>query len=571
MNRIKRLAAATMSVVVLSGVCVFGSGMTASAKSTGAGLAEYALNAYYEEWSYVWGGTEPGAVDCSGLIWSYCGGDRLNMLSDAKANGRDWGYVSDGIPRVHGLGLSRPNHVGVYIEDGWEVDARGSDYGVCYQQIGAGGWNNWDCWFKLTACSYPDWGWESFNGNYYYYEDGEYIVNTSRTIDGTTYYFDSDGHSSTTPSSTSSSSSGSKSSSKSSSAKKTTWRNGDSGDEVTKIQNRLAELGYYTAAVDGIFGDITEKAYRAFQTDAGVLIDGIAGSDRDVLYSDDAPYAAKPKSAEPVGAVEEDSYDDSDDESYEDTYEETNEETAEEEPEYSETASEENVSDETASDETASDETASDETASDETAEEDAAVTAEEGEYSDNVSYIQSQLAALGYFNIDATGYFGDRTVEAIKTFQFLNGLDVTGELDEATAALLFSEDAVANPNPEAEKDEQSAAMIAVPEKSEAQPVAKAPVQSANDSVSEADKAAAAVGTANKTTENALSKSTAAISAATAAKVKRSANIGLWFVLVAVILGVTAVVFIVVDRKRNRVAHAGRKRKSTRAQLKERW
>ena len=46
MNRIKRLAAATMSVVVLSGVCVFGSGMTARAKSTGAGLAADALEAY---------------------------------------------------------------------------------------------------------------------------------------------------------------------------------------------------------------------------------------------------------------------------------------------------------------------------------------------------------------------------------------------------------------------------------------------------------------------------------------------------------------------------------------------
>ena len=191
MNRIKKVLAVTLSAATIGSVAVVGSGMSAGASGTGAGLAEYALNAYYEGWSYVWGGAEPGAVDCSGLIWSYCGGDRTSMLSDAQANGRDWGYVSDGIPRVHGLGLSRPNHVGVYIEDGMEVDARGSDYGVCYQQIGENGWNNWDCWFKLTAVDYPTEGWENFNGNYYYYEDGEYIVDTSRTIDGTTYYFDS--------------------------------------------------------------------------------------------------------------------------------------------------------------------------------------------------------------------------------------------------------------------------------------------------------------------------------------------------------------------------------------------
>ena len=65
-----------------------------------------------------------------------------------------------------------------------EVDARGDEYGVCYEAIG--GYNNWTYWFKLAAVSYVTNGWESFNGNYYYYENGEYIVNTSRTIDGTT-------------------------------------------------------------------------------------------------------------------------------------------------------------------------------------------------------------------------------------------------------------------------------------------------------------------------------------------------------------------------------------------------
>ena len=204
MNRMKKLVAVALSAVTVAGVAVGSGCFSVGASGTGAGLAEYALNAYYEGWSYVWGGTSPGAVDCSGLIWSYCGGDRMEMLADAQANGRDWGYVSNGIPRVHGLGLSRPNHVGVYIEDGMEVDARGSDYGVCYQMIGENGWNNWNCWFKLTAVTYPDYGWENFNGNYYYYEDGEYIVNTSRTIDGTTYYFDESGRSSETPSDTSS-------------------------------------------------------------------------------------------------------------------------------------------------------------------------------------------------------------------------------------------------------------------------------------------------------------------------------------------------------------------------------
>lgn len=145
----------------------------------------------------------PGAVDCSGLIYSYAGGERCGNPQLETAT--ETGSVSAGIPNVHGLGLWRPGHVGVYVGNGMEVDARGDEYGVCYEAIG--GYNNWTYWFKLAAVSYVTNGWESFNGNYYYYENGEYIVNTSRTIDGTTYYFDSQGRSSKTPSDTSSSSS----------------------------------------------------------------------------------------------------------------------------------------------------------------------------------------------------------------------------------------------------------------------------------------------------------------------------------------------------------------------------
>lgn len=289
MSRFKKIISAILSVGIVAGVAIPATSLSAGAVSTGAGLAEHALNAYYEEWSYVWGGTEVGAVDCSGLIWMYCGGNRTSMLSDAQANGRDWGYVDNGIPRVHGLGLSRPNHVGVYIEDGWEVDARGSDYGVCYQQIGENGWNNWDCWFKLTAVQYPDYGWEEFNGNFYFYEDGEYIVNTSREISGTTYYFDSSGHADRTPSDMSVDYSSTYNTN--TSQQSSFLRYGSVGDEVTKMQTRLSELGYYNSTVDGIFGPLTEEAFKQFQKNAGLFVDGIAGSDKEVLYSDTAPAA----------------------------------------------------------------------------------------------------------------------------------------------------------------------------------------------------------------------------------------------------------------------------------------
>ena len=62
------------------------------------------------------------------------------------------------------------------------------------------------------------------------------------------------------------------------------------------MQQRLADLGYYTGAVDGDFGDSTEAAFKRFQEAAGLYVDGIAGSDLAYLYADDAPaYKAEEK------------------------------------------------------------------------------------------------------------------------------------------------------------------------------------------------------------------------------------------------------------------------------------
>ena len=133
MQRIKKITAIILSVLTLSSVCVFGSSFSAGAKGTGAGLAEWALNAYNSGWSYVYGGSTPGAVDCSGLIYSYAGGERCGNPQLETAT--ETGSVSAGIPNVHGLGLWRPGHVGVYVGNGMEVDARGDEYGVCYEAM----------------------------------------------------------------------------------------------------------------------------------------------------------------------------------------------------------------------------------------------------------------------------------------------------------------------------------------------------------------------------------------------------------------------------------------------------
>lgn len=538
MQRIKKITAIILSVLTLSSVCVFSSSFSAGAKGTGAGLAEWALNAYNSGWSYVYGGSTPGAVDCSGLIYSYAGGERCGNPQLETAT--ETGSVSAGIPNVHGLGLWRPGHVGVYVGNGMEVDARGDEYGVCYEAIG--GYNNWTYWFKLAAVSYVTNGWESFNGSYYYYENGEYIVNTSRTIDGTTYYFDSQGRSSKTPSDTSSSSSSSSSSgsdnssgSSSSSASDSSgnqssssnapsvYKNGSSGAEVKKIQQRLADLGYYNGAIDGNFGDATEDAYKAFQKAAGLTVDGIAGDSRNTLYSEDAPEAPK---ADTTAKVEEDK------------------------PEEETTAPTEPATEPTTE-----------------------AVQYQNGDEGEKITAIQQQLIKLGYFAMEATGYYGEYTAQTVANFQNQNSLDSTGIVDEKTYNALFSDKAVANPDTEVVSGEVSPAVSAAPIEMPSSTGASQFILSNEKNQNYSDTASSVAVQSVKSADRALAKSKAATTPTLVAAVQRSANVGLWFALVAVILGAIAFVFFLRDRKLSRYSRyvARKKKRATKDELNTRW
>lgn len=52
----------------------------------------------------------------------------------------------------------------------------------------------------------------------------------------------------------------------------------DTGAEVTRVQNRLAALGYFSTNPTGFFGSITEDAVTRFQRDQGLQADGVVGS-----------------------------------------------------------------------------------------------------------------------------------------------------------------------------------------------------------------------------------------------------------------------------------------------------
>ena len=54
-------------------------------------------------------------------------------------------------------------------------------------------------------------------------------------------------------------------------------RQGAKGGEVKEVQRRLKQWGYYTGAVDGVFGPNTKNAVIAFQKKNGLKADGIVG------------------------------------------------------------------------------------------------------------------------------------------------------------------------------------------------------------------------------------------------------------------------------------------------------
>ena len=114
------------------------------------------------------------------------GGCRTDLLGASSESG----LVSNGVPRIHGLGLKQPGHVGVYVGNGMFVDARSESQGICYQSMSR---KNWVYWFKVAGVTYPTTGWQTFMGNRYYYQNGQYVINCTLNIDGEVYTFGSDG------------------------------------------------------------------------------------------------------------------------------------------------------------------------------------------------------------------------------------------------------------------------------------------------------------------------------------------------------------------------------------------
>ena len=83
-------------------------------------------------------------------------------------------------------------------------------------------------------------------------------------------------------------------------APKTIIRQGDTGEDVEKVQYRLVELGYYQGLVDGTFGATSVAALQHFQQMNYLQADGIAGKETlKILFSADAVAITPPEATQP--------------------------------------------------------------------------------------------------------------------------------------------------------------------------------------------------------------------------------------------------------------------------------
>jgi len=78
-----------------------------------------------------------------------------------------------------------------------------------------------------------------------------------------------------------------------------TYRNGDEGDEVKKIQKNLKDKGFYTGPLNGRFGPLTEEAVRKFQHSCALETDGIVGK-KTLELLNAPPKSPKPAQAKPA-------------------------------------------------------------------------------------------------------------------------------------------------------------------------------------------------------------------------------------------------------------------------------
>ena len=178
-----------------------------------------------------------------------------------------------------------------------------------------------------------------------------------------------------------------------------TLKVGSSGSDVTAVEERLQELGYYTGVIGTYYNTTVYNAVKAFQKANGLTADGIAGTNTyNKLFSENAVPAA---TATPAVTA---------------TPTATATSTATTKPTATPTPGSYDVP----------------------------TRTLKNGLYGDDVKAVQSRLKELGYFTTPISGLYSTATILAVKSFQANNGLTADGVAGTKTYAILFSASAKA-------------------------------------------------------------------------------------------------------------------------------
>ena len=155
------------------------------------------------------------------------------MLSWLKSQGCANGKIGT-LPEIPGILLFKSGHVGVYIGNGWAVEAQGYAYGVVKTQVSKRSWTEWA---RLPE-SMIDYG------------DSDISVTPDASLSAAHKLGDRV-------------------------LKRTSPLM--QGDDVAEMQTRLNAIGFDCGEVDGKFGKNTETGVKAFQTAARIEVDGKFG------------------------------------------------------------------------------------------------------------------------------------------------------------------------------------------------------------------------------------------------------------------------------------------------------
>ena len=246
-------------------------------------------------------------------------------------------------------------------------------------------------------------------------------------------------------------------------------KEGASGLDVRKLQGRLAELGYYSGGVDGIYGASTTSAVKAFQRANGLSGDGQAGEQTQTkLYSSSAKYATSPvATADPnqtrslsLGMTGNDVY------ALQERLIELRYLTGVADGVFgAETQSaliefQKNnglTADGTAGASTLKKLSGSCKAATKATPSPAPSSALREGNSGEAVYILQARLFELGYYSGRIDGRFGEETTEAVKAFQRANGLTADGVVGSGTQKKLDSGTAVPAESTQALPEETAA------------------------------------------------------------------------------------------------------------------